>query len=927
MRAIAALVAVALGVLYATSSSDYGLYGTTPADWELAPGASPTTPPAGAPPRVRPLIAVVGLSRTGTSSLTAALEMLNVSVYHTHQSMTHHLDFWDFYLTGRIRRPDVRKLLDGGEHGNSTPRADAVLDAWYAILAPELLRAYPDARVILTTRELDGWLASYQGYVAGSHLYHFWRQAPRLALAAVSRALRLGAALRALGVVAPAGGLDLEKLPRLMRVWRACDELVYGDADPAHAPARWLDAHRRHVAHIRSIVPREQLLEFDAGKGHGWKELSDFLRLPKAEAHKLAARPFPHAFAASAVAAGGVSTSSAAGTATHERAVCALIALALGALLLRALGPRAGSARTFAEPKVHTDALGFEYVMVGDAHVRPPPTAWTRARAAASDVVVRAWVWARLVCEYPQMRAVFAQHDKDGYFAYGTPGEYAHLAEHGATRQLLAFRAGRAPAGTGGDSQSAPAGAGLHSTLRFDDDGSLLPTYLPVEHGAAAALGALGLACADLFEMRTGEAQQVAVSRTDAGLATAGYLFIKIDAAGPYGGCDGFSATIEQEGKVNPVRKAYACRDGSSVFMHGGFPKLKQGILDFFGGVKPTAAAIGAEAVKWDGPALEAAMQAKGLAVTLCRSPPQFRAHAQGEAVLAAPLIDVRVRRPPSAGTPVARALATGRSVTRPLSDVLVLDFSHVIASPVVGRSLLEHGATVIKLVTYARPRRHLFDEEANAGKLTYELSLDTEAGKARLWALLRAADVLIDGYTDGVLARHGFAIDDVLGVCPHLVYCQVACYGFDGPFAGKKGFQQNANFCAGVAGLEDEELLGYQLVSQIDYATGFLGAYAVVLGLTRRQLAAAAGEAIRGVHVRVSLCGTATWMSQYGAKCPGPAEYLRRITRLLFGCSDRPIRAGNMAFLPSPIRMSATPPARIAGFNRWWREAKVYKL
>ncbi|KAJ1627924.1 CoA-transferase family III domain-containing protein [Pavlovales sp. CCMP2436] len=569
--------------------------------------------------------------------------------------------------------------------------------------------------------------------------------------------------------------------------------------------------------------------------------------------------------------------------------------------------------------------------MVGEAHERRLPNLYARARACLAELRLKLWVWARLCSEYPALCRVFAEHKAAGYFDYGSPGDFAELAAHVATKQLFAYRVGRPvshSADDGDGAEGAPAGRGLHSTVIFDDDGSLLPTYLPVEHGAAAAVGALGLACADLFELRTGEAQQVRVARTDAGLATAGYLFLKIEGAGPYGGCDGFAATIEQEGKVNPVRKAYTCADGSAVFMHGGFPALKQGILDFFGGVKPTVAAIGEAAAKWEGPALESAMQAKGLAVTLCRTPPQFRAHAQGQAVLASPLIDIDVRRvSPRGGTPVARPLPAGRSVTRPLSDVLVLDFSHVIASPVVGRSLLEHGATVLKLVTYTRPRRHLFDEEANAGKLTYELSLETEAGKARLWALLRAADVLIDGYTDGVLARHGFAIDDVLGVCPHLVYCQVACYGFSGPFAGKKGFQQNANFCAGVAGLEDEDLLGYQLVSQIDYATGFLGAYAVVLGLAHRQLAALAGESIRGVRVRVSLCGTATWMSQYGATCPRLGEYLARITRLLFGCSHRLIRAGNMTYLPSPIRMSATPPARVAGFHRWWREAKVYKL
>ena len=64
---------------------------------------------------------------------------------------------------------------------------------------------------------------------------------------------------------------------------------------------------------------------------------------------------------------------------------------------------------------------------------------------------------------------------------------------------------------------------------------------------------------------------------------------------------------------------------------------------------------------------------------------------------------------------------------------------------------------------------------------------------------------------------------------CPHLVYLDLTCFGHTGPLSHGKGFQQNANFAAGVAGIEDEELLGYQLVSQIDYATGYLGAYGVI--------------------------------------------------------------------------------------------------
>ena len=76
-----------------------------------------------------------------------------------------------------------------------------------------------------------------------------------------------------------------------------------------------------------------------------------------------------------------------------------------------------------------------------------------------------------------------------------------------------------------------------------------------------------------------------------------------------------------------------------------------------------------------------------------------------------------------------------------------------------------------------------------------------------------------------GTLERFGFSKRAVLRRNPHLVYLDVSCFGHVGPLAHGKGFQQNANFATGVATVDDESLMGYQLVSQIDYATGFLGA------------------------------------------------------------------------------------------------------
>ena len=77
---------------------------------------------------------------------------------------------------------------------------------------------------------------------------------------------------------------------------------------------------------------------------------------------------------------------------------------------------------------------------------------------------------------------------------------------------------------------------------------------------------------------------------------------------------------------------------------------------------------------------------------------------------------------------------------------------SHMARSPVVGRTLADHGATVLKIISHERPRREMFDCETNHGKRTLVLELSTAEGKQRLWDLLKVrAWIAVDGLSDGV--------------------------------------------------------------------------------------------------------------------------------------------------------------------------------
>ena len=208
----------------------------------------------------------------------------------------------------------------------------------------------------------------------------------------------------------------------------------------------------------------------------------------------------------------------------------------------------------------------------------------------------------------------------------------------------------------------------------------------------------------------------------------------------------------------------------------GGFPKLKKGLTDFLK-CACTVPEMAAACKQWNALELETAMQGAGLAATMCRTPAEWRASEQGQVISALPPIVIEPRTYLSG----ADVLAAGgpRSLpakaARPLSDVIVIDFSHVIASPVVGRTLADHGATVIKVVSQERPRRELFDAETNHGKHALTVELTTAEGRQRLWDLLAASDVLLDGYAIGVLARFGFTQQAVLRRCPHLVYVKVS--------------------------------------------------------------------------------------------------------------------------------------------------------
>ncbi|WP_338405644.1 CoA transferase [Sphingobium arseniciresistens] len=129
-----------------------------------------------------------------------------------------------------------------------------------------------------------------------------------------------------------------------------------------------------------------------------------------------------------------------------------------------------------------------------------------------------------------------------------------------------------------------------------------------------------------------------------------------------------------------------------------------------------------------------------------------------------------------------------------PLSGVRVLDLGHVFQGPYATFLMAMAGADVIKVepptgdVTRKRARDGDYPFRAlNGSKRGIVLNLKTSQGKALLKELCKSADVLVENFAPGVMARLGVGPDDLLKINPRLIYASASGFGATGPYANKR--------------------------------------------------------------------------------------------------------------------------------------------
>src|SRR4051812_41315772 len=418
----------------------------------------------------------------------------------------------------------------------------------------------------------------------------------------------------------------------------------------------------------------------------------------------------------------------------------------------------------------------------------------------------------------------------------------------------------------------------------------VLPTPFRIGETAAAALAATGLAVSDLWELRTGRKQQVAVDlrQAAASLRSGHYLVM-----------DGAEVSTER----NPVMGVYPAKNGRWSYIHANFPNHRAAALSVLG-CEENKDAVRRAVANRDALELEEAILAAKGAGGMVRSMAEWAKHPQAAAIASLPLLEiVKIGEAPPEKLPQG---------DRPLSGVRVLDLTRVLAGPTCARTLAEHGADVLKITAAHLPNIGYQEYDTGHGKLSAQLDLRQPRDLEILTGLIREADVFSQGYRPGTLGNRGLSPEELAKLRPGLVYVSLCAFSHVGPWASRRGFDTVVQTVSGITTRQAEVVPGktpgpqFYPVSAIDYCTGYLMAFGAMVALARR--AREGGSWL----VRISLAQVGKWIVDLGevpaaAARDAPAEFTQAELEDWATVTDTP--SGRLRHLKPVLHLSETPP------------------
>jgi len=180
------------------------------------------------------------------------------------------------------------------------------------------------------------------------------------------------------------------------------------------------------------------------------------------------------------------------------------------------------------------------------------------------------------------------------------------------------------------------------------------------------------------------------------------------------------------------------------------------------------------------------------------------------------------------------------------LAGIRVADFSRALAGPFCAQMLGDMGADVIKIETphggddsrgwgppfAGKESTYFFAMNRNKRGLT----LDLKKGKDIAERLLATADVVVENFSPGTMARLGLGYEHVSAYNAGVVYCSISGYGQTGPSSGLPGYDMTAQGAGGLMSLTGHDQPTRVGVSIADQVAGMFGAFAIVSALYSRR-------------------------------------------------------------------------------------------
>jgi hypothetical protein len=372
----------------------------------------------------------------------------------------------------------------------------------------------------------------------------------------------------------------------------------------------------------------------------------------------------------------------------------------------------------------------------------------------------------------------------------------------------------------------------------------VVPSRYRVGLASATALAAQGVGIIEIWKQRGGRDQTVTLDLRRA--AVPGLRTISHTTRG--------GRKLQVPWPASERQVFFPTRDGRLIYLmrHAVYYEHLSKLLAFLD-CAPESAAIARAVVRWDSAELEEALAANKLMGTIVRSFDEWCECPQGRHLEGR--LPIEIERI-GACDPIPFAPGP-----RPLSGIRVVDMAHVLAGPVTSRVLAEQGAEVIHVSAPHQPDPVHVVIDTGFGKRSAYIDLGRAEDVESLFGLIGGADVFAHSWRPGALDRHGLSPVELAHRRPGLIYVSVSCYGYDGPWANRAGYDPLGQVASGLAAGEGS-LDAPQMASTFtlnDYLAAYLAAAGTNSALLKRAREGGSW------HVKVSLTGVSVWLQMLG--------------------------------------------------------------